>query len=61
MGTLKSGQPPYNIHSLPIAMLSISEEGTLNNGLNTRPQCVPYLEVPLYTNKVEVLSHPFHR
>ena len=40
-----SGQPPYNgqtVHPLPIYI-------PLNSGQNTRPQCVHYSEVPLYT------------
>ena len=55
MDTLKSGQPPYNghtVHPLPFivhAFLPLKKGQPLNNGQNARPQCVHYLEVPLYT------------
>ena len=54
MDTLKSGQPPYNghtVHPLPIycPYISTSEEGTISEQwTNTRPQHVHYSEVPLY-------------
>ena len=49
MDTLKSGQPPYNghtVHPLPIYCLPRKTGQPLNNGQNTRPQCVHYSEVP---------------
>ena len=59
MDTLKSGQPPYNghtVHPLPIIIvhtfLPLKKGQPLNNGQNGRPQCVHYSEVPLYTESL---------
>ena len=53
IGTLKSGQPPYNGHTvrpLPIycPYISTSEEGITSEQQNACPQLVHYSEVPLY-------------
>ena len=60
-GTSDNGHPEKWTTSLQYSSTAYSyvvylrgrdfKQWTLNNGLNTRPQCVPYLDVPLYTTK----------
>ena len=58
MDTLKSGQPLYNgqiVHpclNIDHTFLPPKKGQPLNNGQNTRPQCVHYSEVPLYTESL---------
>ena len=61
--TLKSGQPPYDGHTvrpclyIVYTFLPLKKGQPLNHGQNAHPQSVHYSEVPLYIKQLRVSTN----